>query len=401
MDGGNTKTGRPPFSALTARISGPRSKAWDITSRAVEMERDGREIIHLGVGDPDFDTPQDIVDAAFDSVRNGRTHYSPLAGEWDLRSAIAETGSEQFGMPVTANQVVVFPGAQCALFAAMMCLSGPGDEVILLEPFYATYDGVACAGGAEFVTVPLPADSDFCLDLDRVEAATTARTRVILANSPGNPSGAVFDRASWQALADFCRRKDIWLISDEVYSNLVFDGEHYSPFSLADARDNVVVVSSVSKTFAMTGWRLGWTISSPELAAQLDNLAQYLLFGVSQFTQDAAAYALRHPPAETTSMKEAFRRRRDVLCDALRRIDGLDVHKPAGGMFTMVDVSALNCDGEQFAAGLLDQEGVAVVPGFGFGDSVRNYVRIGYLHDEKVLKRAVDKIGRFVDGLRS
>jgi len=401
MDGGNKKHRNPPFSALTERLAGPRSNAWEVTSRAAEMERDGREIIHLGVGDPDFDTPQGIIDVAVRSMHNGRTHYSPIPGEWGLRSAIAAAGTDQFGVPVDSEQVVIFPGAQCALYAAMICLSGPGDEVILLEPFYATYDGVACAGGADYVTVAMPADSGFQLDIERIAAAITDRTKVILANSPGNPSGAVFDQQSWLALAALCRRENIWLLSDEVYSNLVFDGKHFSPFSIPDGQDNVVVISSVSKTFAMTGWRLGWTISSPELAAHLDNLAQYLLFGVSQFTQDAAASALQEPPPETQQMKEAFRSRRDVLCAALEEIDGLVVHRPAGGMFTMVDVSALECDGEEFANNLLDSEGIAVVPGFGFGDSVRDFVRIGYLHDETVLKKAADKIRRFVDGLKA
>jgi arginine:pyruvate transaminase len=401
MDGGPINSSTPPLSALAAKMSGPRSRAWDVTNRAAEMARDGREIIHLGVGDPDFDTPPDIVDVAVKAAQNSRTHYSPIPGEWDLRCAIAESSSEQLDVPVSAEQVIIFPGAQCALFATMMCLSGPGDEVILLEPFYATYDGVACAGGADFVTVPMPADTNFQLDVGRIADAITDRTRVILANSPGNPSGAVFDQDSWQALAELCRSRNIWLISDEVYSNLVFDGEHHSPFSLQDVQDRVVVVNSVSKTFAMTGWRLGWTISSPEVATHLDNLAQYLLFGVNQFTQDAAAYALRHPPAETGRMKTAFRERREVLCHALEKIDGLVVHEPAGGMFTMVDVSALGCDGEAFANGLLDQHGVAVVPGFGFGDSVRNCVRIGYLHDVAILRKAADKIQRFVDGFRS
>lgn len=398
MDSGNVKGGNPPFSALTKRISGPRSKAWDVTSRAAEMERGGREIIHLGVGDPDFDTPQDIINVAVASMNNGRTHYPPIPGECDLRSAIADSATEQFGIPIQSGQVVIFPGAQCALYAAMLCLSGPGDEVILLEPFYATYDGVASAGGADYVTVALPADTGFRLDIGRIEDAITDKSRVILANSPGNPSGAIFDRQSWLELADLCRRKNIWLISDEVYSNLVFDGEHFSPFSIPETQENIVVVSSVSKTYAMTGWRLGWTISSPTLAAHLDNLSQYLLFGVSQFTQDAAAFALRTPPAETRHMKEAFRSRRDVLCSALEKIDGLVVHRPAGGMFTMVDVSALGCNGEKFANELLDRAGIAVVPGFGFGDSVTDYVRIGYLHEEAVLEKAADKIKDFVSG---
>jgi len=386
----------PPFSGLTKGYSGPRSNAWDVTDRATRMDRDGADIVHLGVGDPDFDTPAGIIDTAMTSLRSGRTHYSPIPGESALRNAIAKTCSDQYGSNIEAAEVCIFPGAQCALFATMLCLAGPGDEVILLEPFYATYEGVAQAGGATVVTVPLSADDDFNLHTDRVANAITDKTRVILMNSPGNPSGAVFDEASIASLAELCREKNIWLVSDEVYSQLIFDAEHYSPLSIPNARDNVVVISSVSKTYAMTGWRLGWTIAPPELVHHLTNLSQCLLFGVTQFTQDAVTYALRNEQQQVTAFCASFARRRDMFCDALAKIDGLTVHRPGGGMFTMVDVSALDCDGEQFANELLDDSGVAVVPGFAFGNSVRNCVRIGYLCDERRLMEAAKRIENFV-----
>jgi len=360
------------------------------------MDRDGVDIIHLGVGDPDFDTPAGIIDNAMSSLQNGRTHYSPIQGESELRSAIAVFCSNLYGPTIDAAQVGIFPGAQCALFATLLCLAGPGDEVILLEPFYATYEGVAQAGGASVVAVPLSAKDDFNLDIDRIANAMTDRTRVILINSPGNPSGAVFDEASIVLLAGLCREKNIWLVSDEVYSQLIFDARHYSPLSAPNAQDNVVVISSVSKTFAMTGWRLGWTIAPPELVSHLSNLSQCLLFGVAQFTQDAVAYALRNEHQQVESFRIRFKQRRDMFCGALEKIDGLSVHRPEGGMFAMVDVSALGYDGEQFANKLLDECGVAVVPGFAFGDSVRNCVRIGYLCDEKRLIDAAERIEKFV-----
>jgi len=362
------------------------------------MDNDGADIIHLGVGDPDFDTPAGIINTAILSLQNGRTHYAPIPGESELRNAVAEACSDNFTIDVQADQVCIFPGAQCALFATMLCLAGPGDEVILLEPFYATYEGVAQAGGATVVAVPLSPDNDFGLDIERIADAITDKTRVILMNSPGNPSGAVFDKNSITSLAELCREKNIWLVSDEVYSELIFDAEHFSPLSIPQAQDNVVVISSVSKTYAMTGWRLGWTIAPPELVSHLSNLSQCLLFGVSQFTQDAVAYALRHEQQQVLAFRNSFKQRRDVLCDALEKIDGLVVHRPAGGMFTMVDVAALDYDGEQFANALLDDCGVAVVPGFAFGDSVRNCVRIGYLCKETILMDAAKLIQKFVTG---
>jgi len=401
MNGPVKKTGNPPFSKLTERIAGPRSRAWDITDRAAKMEREGREIIHLGIGDPDFDTPQSIIDAAVRHLGESRTHYAPVPGEIDLRAAIAAEYSSRTGDHFDYEQVVIFPGAQTALFATMLCLSGPGDEVILLEPFYATYEGVACGGGADVVTVPLSADTHFGLDVGRIAHAITDKTRVILTNSPGNPTGAVFDKESWRELVALCLEKNIWIISDEVYSGLVFADEYFSPLNIQSARSNVVVVSSVSKSHAMTGWRLGWTIGPPAVAEHLDTLSQSMVFGVSQFTQDAVTEALLKPPAEVEQMKREFRSRCDCLCDGLEEIPNLKVHRPGGGMFAMVDVSELGCDGEQFANDLLDKEGIAVVPGFAFGDSATNCIRIGYLQDEATIKKAVDKIGGFVDGYKT
>jgi arginine:pyruvate transaminase len=391
----------PVLSSLVDRLAGPRSRAWDITARGDQLEREGHDIIHLGVGDPDFDTPSAIVDSAIESLRSGRTHYSPIPGDLDLRQTIAEVSTKKYAVGIDTSRVCIFPGAQCALFATMICITDPGDEVILLEPFYATYEGVARAGGADVVSVPLAVETGFGPDLERIEQAITSRTKVILANSPGNPTGGIFSKEAWSTLAEICRKNSIWLISDEVYSDYVFEGEHHSPISIADVADNVVVVTSISKSHAMTGWRLGWTIAPPALARELDNLAQFLLFGVSQFTQDAVRFALLECDADVKRLHEAFRSRRDLLCSELGKIDGLRVHKPAGGMFAMVDVSALGCDGEQFANGLLDQQGVVVVPGFAFGDSAHDYVRIGYLVCEPKIKKAADKIKDFVSGFVS
>ena len=389
------------FSNLTDRLAGRRSRAWDVTDRAVSMEGNGQEIFHLGVGDPDFDTPRKIVAAAVTAIESGRTHYSPISGEPVLRTAIAQSGQRDFDLPITTEQVTIFPGAQSALFATLLCLAGPGDEVILLEPFYATYEGVATAGGATVVPVSSSAKNNFAPSIKEIAQAITKNTRVILANSPGNPSGAVFSKATWEALVEICIAHGIWLVSDEVYGNLVFEGEHYSPLSTPGAEDNVVAISSVSKSHAMTGWRLGWAIAPAKLTEHLGNLAQCMQFGVSQFTQDAAAFALENSAQEVAELRDGFCRRRDVLCDALDKTHDLIVHRPAGGMFAMVDVSRLGIDGDAFANRLLDDCGVAVVPGFAFGDSMHNYVRIGYLLDAAKLKIAADKITKFVSSVNA
>lgn len=384
--------------APALRFSGPAARAFDVSDRAYDLAASGRNIIHLSVGDPDFDTPRAIVDSAIDSLNAGRTHYSPIGGDPDLRRTIADHASRQYGQAIDPDRIVVFAGAQNALFATMLCLAEAGDEVILVEPTYTTYDAVARAGGGTPVRVPATSGDPFTIDMERIETAITGRTRAILINSPGNPSGAMIDADRMARLVRLCRQRDIWLVSDEVYWPFVYEGAHCSPLSLAAGQDTSFVINSLSKSHAMTGWRLGWTIAPEGVAGQLVDLAQSLLFGVNQFVQDAAVTALSSHLPELDQMRAAFRQRRDRLYAGLCGIPGIRPHKPAGGMFLVVDVSALGLDGEAFAEQLLDREGVSVVPGFGFGASMKGFVRIGFLANEETLDQAVDRIRSFVNG---
>ena len=381
------------------RFSGTTARAFDIADRAFDLQDSGADIIHLSVGDPDFDTPQAIVESAIASLGRGRTHYSPVAGEPVLRQAIADHASGLYGRTIDPAQVIVFSGAQNALFATMASLAESGDEVILLEPAYTTYESAAAVGGAQTVRVPLSAEAGFQIDLAGVEAAITERTRAILINSPGNPTGTVYEASGLAGLVDLCKKRGVWLISDEVYWSYVFDGEHHSPLSQAGGAETTFVINSLSKSHCMTGWRLGWVIAPLPVAHQLADIAQCMLFGVSQFIQDAAVTALTTELPELAQFRQAFQERRDSLCAGLQRISGLKVHRPAGGMFLLVDVSAVGLDGTAFAEQLLDYAGVSVVPGFGFGESLRNFVRIGYLSDVAVLADAVRRIERFVASL--
>ena len=274
-----------------------------------------------------------------------------------------------------------------------------GDEVLLLEPAYTTYDAVARAGGARAVRVPLSAEDGFQIDIGRIEAAITDRCRAILINSPGNPSGTVFEQSRLSDLVSLCRQNNIWLVSDEVYWPYVFEGRHVSAISQPGGSETTIVVNSLSKSHAMTGWRLGWTIAPVDVAHHLVDVGQCMLFGVNQFVQFAAATALTGDMPEIDEMRQAFRERRDSLCAGLRSITDLKAHAPAGGMFLLVDVSATGLDGYAFAEQLLENAGVSVVPGFGFGESMKNCVRVGYISDTNVLEQAVEGIARFVTTL--
>lgn len=392
---------RPPVSPLNGRFSGPRSSAWDIADRAYALEDSGHDIIHMSIGDPDLDTPRIIRDAAISALNNGRTHYSAVPGEMSFRKAVAEHASRMYGKPVHVDQVVIAPGAQPALFAAFTCIAGPEHEVILLEPSYATYEGAAAAGGARVVSVQLDSDHGFALDLLAIEAAITDKTAAILLNSPGNPTGKVFSREEVSALLRLAKEHGIWLVCDEVYYSYVYDGRHISPFELDDADEHVIVVNSVSKAFAMTGWRIGWVIAPPHVATAIANLSQCSIFGVAQFSQDAAIVALEQAQGDSDAFRAIFHRRRDTLCSSLKQVEGMTVHQPAGGIFLLADISSSGMESKAFANALLDSTGVSVVPGYAFGQDCDRFIRLGFLQKEDLLVKASDRIAHFMGSLRS
>lgn len=386
------------LSTLTTRISGPASKAWDVGDVASRRMLKGEDIIHLGVGDPDLDTPEHIRKALFDAVEGGKTHYAPLAGEMDLRDAIAKHAQGLYGGDISGENVVVCNGAQGAIFATFQCICEKGDEVIVLEPFYAPYPAVVTAGGAQMVTVALDRDEDYRLDLDKIKEAVSDKTKAILINSPSNPAGTVFEKSVVGEIARFCHENSIWLVTDEVYWSLCFEGEHVSPYGFEDYRDTTIVINSLSKSHAMTGWRLGWAIGPTHFINSMTNYTQAAQFGINQFVQNAAIAALGDTTT-TGQFNELFKSRRDVFCEGLRKSNHLSFSTPRGGMFVLLDISRTSLDGKKFAERLLDEANVAVVPGFGFGDSVSNTVRIGYLCDEDKLAEAAKRIVSFTEKL--
>lgn len=386
--------GLDKLSSLTKRISGPSAAAWDVGDVASKRMLQGEDIIHLGIGDPDLDTPDAIRRTLHDAVEAGKTHYSPLAGEYALREAIAEHACSLYQGGVEADDVVICNGAQGALFSTFLCLTEAGDEVIVFEPYYAPYPAVVTASGAKMVSVVLDKEAGYPLDLDKIKDAVTSKTKAVLINSPGNPSGAVFDQAVLNELALFCKENSIWLVSDEVYWSLCYENDHSSAYVMDQFRENMVVVNSLSKSHAMTGWRIGWAIGPKDFIKAMTDLSQALIFGINQFVQNAAITALSDK-STTEDFKNLFRQRRDALCNGLRKSNHLDFAVPSGGMFVLLDISSTGLSGKEFAEQLLDKEKVAVVPGFGFGEFVGNTVRIGFLCDEKRLEEAAARIVSF------
>lgn len=380
------------YSALTQRIAGDGAAAWHIHNRALELREQGVDVVLLSVGDPDFDTPRPIVQAAIDSLLAGDTHYSEVRGSRGLRDSIARRHRQLSGQAVDAEHVIVMPGAQCAVYAVAQCLLDPGDEVIVAEPMYVTYEGVFGAIGAKVVPVAVRPENGFRVDPADVAALVSPRTRAVLLNSPNNPSGASLPLMIWQELALICVRHDLWLISDEVYSELLYEGEHISPASLPGMAERTATINSLSKSHAMSGWRVGWVIGPKSLADHLEHLSLCMLFGIPDFIQNAAQLALDRDLPEVAQMREEYRQRRDLVCASLSDCPGLRPIRPDGGMFVMVDVRQTGMCAQQFAERLLEGHGVSVLAGEAFGPSAAGHIRMGLVVNRQKLADACRRI---------
>jgi arginine:pyruvate transaminase len=376
------------YSTLTQRIAGEAVMAWDIHYQAQALRREGREIFLLSMGDPDFDTPAPVVDAAIASLQRGDTHYSDVHGSLALRQAIAR----RTGAQVSVDQVMVLAGAQCALYAVCQCLFEGGDEVIVAEPMYVTYQGVLGACAAQAVQVPVSPEQGFRLDPMAVARAITPRTRGLLLNTPHNPTGAVISPQDMALLAQLCREHDLWLVCDQVYGGLQFDGEPADPLSLPGMAERCVLIDSVSKSHAMSGWRVGWVVAPQPLIAHLATLAMAMLFGLPEFVMAGVCAALEQDLPAVNAMREAYRQRRDRVCAALADCPGLLAHRPAGGMFVMLDIRATGLSAQAFAQRLLLEEGVSLLPGDAFGPSAEGHVRLGLVLDAERLEHACQRI---------
>ena len=382
-----------PRSRTAGRLARASADVWKVHTDALERQRNGEDIILLSVGDPDFATPAFITQHVVDSLDAHRTHYSPAAGEPALRQAIAAIESRETGKNYTADQFVIFPGATAALFCVVSCIANAGDEIVVADPMYLGYQGTFDATGVKPRTAALTPPA-FDLDVAKVKAAITPKTRAILVNTPGNPCGNIVPPAVLVQLNEICRHAGIWLICDEVYSLIYFDEPHVSILKCVDDLSNAVVIDSLSKSHAMSGWRIGWAGAPPDLAADIARFSGAAFFGCPQFVQDAAAYALTHDEPQVLGMRDTYRQRRDRVVERIRAINGLNCVCPKAGMFVMMDVGAVAEDGDAFARRLLDEQGVSTIPGSGFGATTGDYVRISLTVEIPALDRAFDRIER-------
>ncbi|MBZ9601810.1 pyridoxal phosphate-dependent aminotransferase [Phyllobacterium chamaecytisi] len=373
------------YASVTDRLAGLGSDKWAVHFRARQMKQAGHEIIELTIGEPDIPTPTDMIDVAERAMRAGRTGYSSGRGEPALLAALSAKYTARTGRQIGPENIMCFSGTQTALSMVMMGLAEEGDEIITGDPLYATYDGVVRATGATRVSVPLRPEKGFRMQAADLEKVITPRSRVLLLNSPHNPTGAVLSAAEIAEIGEVCIRHNLWIVSDEVYELMIYNGTFASPLDRAELADRTIAVASISKSHAAPGFRSGWCIAPKEFTERLLPLSESMLFGGQPFIADMTAYALSRPSTAAATMRESFLRRAQRISERLDGKAGIVAKIPQAGMFILADIRATGLSGQEFAMRLLEEELVAVMPGESFGDNLAGYLRMSLsIADDKI-----------------
>ena len=381
------------FSNLVNRISGEGADAWRTHSEAASARERGEDVIILSIGDPDINAPEAVIERAVERLRSGDTHYTPARGRQALREAIARAHTQRTGQPVTAENVVCLSGTQNALFVASLCLAGPGDEVITFDPLYPTYTATIEVSGARLVRAPT--GPELRPDLGALESLVTPRTRAIFWATPNNPSGVILSESELEAIGALARRHDLWIVSDEVYAGLAPGGK--IPSLATTLPDRVVTLGSLSKSHSMPGFRAGWLVGPPELAAHAEALSMCMLFGLPGFIQEAAVTALAIAPETERGLREFCDARRERFMAGLAGVPNIRAFAPQAGMFLLVDVSGTGLSGYEFMRALYEKRQVSVLDGAAFGRHTAHYVRICFATEEATIDAACERIRQFCE----
>src|SRR5512143_517749 len=365
--------------------------AYQVLGRAQALEGQGRKIVHLEIGQPDFETFDNISQAGRRAIAEGKTRYTPPSGLPVLREAIAEAAGAQRGVRFLPEQVVVAPGTKPNMFFSTLALVGPGDEVLYPDPGFPTYRAMIGVAGGTAVPVPLEEENDFSFDLQAFDRLINERTRLIILNSPSNPTGGVMPLADLEHVAEAAQRYDCWVLSDEIYMRIIYDGyQAPSIASLPGMLERTVVVDGFSKTYAMTGWRLGYGIMPVELARRMDLLLTHSVGCPAHFTQIAALEAIRGPQDRVLEVVREYETRRNLMVEGLNRIPGVVCQKPRGAFYVLPNVRAFGVRSSELADYLLEEAGVAVLPGTAFGDYGEGYLRLSYSTSQDTIRAGLD-----------
>ncbi|MDH5375610.1 MAG: pyridoxal phosphate-dependent aminotransferase [Candidatus Bathyarchaeota archaeon] len=374
--------------------------AFEVLAKAKALEKQGKDVVHLEIGEPDFDTPKNIKEAAVKALYAGYTHYVSAAGIPELREAVAEYISKTRNIKVDPDEVVVTPGAKPIMFFSMLALVNPGEEVMYQNPGFPIYESVINFVGAKPVPIPLKEEKDFRLDPEYVKENITKNTKMIILNSPENPTGGVLTREDLKAVADcITNRDDVLVLSDEVYDNLIYEGEHESIASLPGMKEKTILLNGFSKTYAMTGWRLGYGVMRKDLAQKVTQLMINSNSCTCAFVQMAGVEALKGPQDEPERMVAEFRKRREVIVSGLNNIKGITCRKPRGAFYVFPNITGTGMDCRRLSDYLLNKAGVAVLPGTSFGEYGEGYLRLSFANSVENIKKALDRIAEAVKNL--
>jgi len=374
--------------------------AFEVLVRARALEAQGKEIVHLEIGEPDFSTPANIVEAASRALHEGWTHYGPSAGLPQLREAVAADVAQHLGIRVDPSEVVITPGGKPIMFFTIMALVEEGDEVLYPNPGFPIYESmIRCMGGKE-IPYGLREDHDFDVNVDEILEKLTDRTRLVILNSPHNPTGGVVERAEIARLAKALADRDLFVLSDEIYNRLIYEGEHSSVAQFPGMKEKTIILNGFSKTYAMTGWRMGYGVMRPDLAKQITLLMTNSNSCTASFTQMAGVEALRGPQDSVTIMREEFRRRRAVIVDGLNRIPGFHCRQPHGAFYVFPNIRQTGMAARPLADALLSEAGVACLWGTAFGDWGEGYLRFSFANSVENIQKALDRIAMWVESHR-
>jgi len=374
--------------------------AFEVLAKAKALEKEGREIIHLEIGEPDFDTPSNIKEAAIKAMKGGYTHYVPAAGILELRTAIAEYLSKSRRIDVDPEEVVVTPGAKPIIFFSILACVEPGDEVLYPNPGFPIYESMINFVGAKPVPMPLKEENDFRIDNEDTVNKITKKTKMIILNSPENPTGGVLSRDNLETIADkIKRRDDIFVLSDEVYCQIIYEGKHESIASIPGMKEKTILMDGFSKTYAMTGWRLGYAAMRKDFAQKVTQLMINSNSCTCAFTQMAGVEALRGPQRESKKMVEEFRRRREVIVSGLNKIKEITCKKPRGAFYVFPNVQSLRIESKKLSDFMLQKAGVAVLSGTAFGAYGDGYMRLSFANSVENIQKAMKRISEAVKEL--
>jgi len=366
--------------------------AFEVLQKANQMESEGREVIHLEIGEPDFDTPRNIIDAAIKALNKGYTHYGPSAGMLKTREVFSEFISNDRGVDVGPDNVVVTPGAKPILFFSILALVDAGDEVVYPNPGFPIYESVINFVGGKPVPIQLKEEKEFSFDLDEMKELVNDKTKLIIINSPHNPTGGSLKPEDMKGIAELANKHDAWILSDEVYSKMVYDGEHISIYDYPEAMDRTILLEGHSKTYAMTGWRLGYGVMPEKLAAQIAKIQTNSNSCTNSFVQMAGIEAITGPQDESRKMMAEFKARRDMFVDGLNELPGFSCLKPKGAFYVFPNITGTGRKSKELEEFLLDEAGVAGLSGTSFGRYGEGYLRFSYANSQENLKRALELI---------